>query len=91
MDKSVIHAEWIGKYVKVTKAKNPSLAGLEGIIIDETRNMIIIESRKGVRRVPKHGNVFNIEGKEVQGEEVLVAPEERIKLKVSEPPRITRR
>ncbi len=80
MDTNVIHAEWTGKHARVTKAANKSLEGLEGAVVDETRNTVIIETEKGVKRVPKHGTVFEINGHEVIGDEVLVTPEERVKL-----------
>ncbi len=83
MGTHVIHAEWIGKHARITAAKNPSHAGIAGIVVDETRNTVSIETNKKVRRVPKHGTVFEIDGQEVQGNDVLVAPEERIKIKVS--------
>ena len=82
MGTNVIHAEWIGKHAKITKAANKSLTGLEGTVVDETRNTVIIETEKGVKRVQKHGTVFEIDGQEVEGDEVLAAPEERIKIKV---------
>lgn len=83
MSTNVIHAEWVGKHAKIIEAKNPSLKGMEGIVVDETRNTVIIETEKGIKKMPKQGTVFEIDGQEVQGEEVLAAPEERIKLKVN--------
>jgi ribonuclease P protein subunit POP4 len=82
MGTHVIHAEWIGKHAKVISATNKALAGIEGIIVDETRNTIIIQTEQGVKRVQKHGAVFEIDGQEIEGDKVLAAPEERIKLKV---------
>ena len=80
MSTNVIHVEWTGKHARVTTAPNKSLEGMEGVVVDETRNTVIIETEKGVKRVPKHGTVFEIDGHEVIGDEVLVPPEERIKL-----------
>jgi ribonuclease P protein subunit POP4 len=81
MGTNVIHAEWVGKHAKIINASNKSLEGLEGTVVDETRNTVIIETEKGVKRVQKHKTVFEIDGQEVMGDEVLAAPEERIKLK----------
>lgn len=83
MDKQLIHAEWIGKHIRVITAANPSQQGMEGIVVDETRNTIVVETAKGVKRVQKHGTLFEIDGQEITGDEVLVAPEERIKLRVN--------
>lgn len=83
MSTNVIHAEWIGKHATIIEAKNSSLKGIEGKVVDETRNTVIIETEKGVKKVQKQGTVFEIDGQEVRGDEVLAAPEERIKLKVN--------
>lgn len=82
MSTQVIHAEWIGKHIRVINATNPSQKGLEGIVVDETRNTVVVETSQGVKRVQKHGSVFEIDGNEVEGDEVLAAPEERVKIKV---------
>ena len=81
MGNNVIHAEWIGKHAKIVRAKNPSHANITGVVVDETKNTITIQTEKGIKKVPKHGSVFNINGHEVQGDDVLAAPEERIKIK----------
>ncbi len=81
MGTRVIHAEWIGKHVRVTKATNPNIQGMEGTVVDETQNTITVETTKGVKRVPKHGSVFEINGETVKG--VLASPEDRIRIKVN--------
>jgi ribonuclease P protein subunit POP4 len=83
MSTHVIHAEWIGKHIRVINAANPSQKGIEGVVVDETRNTIVVQTTTGVKRVQKHGSVFEVNGHEVEGDEVLAAPEERIKLKVA--------
>jgi len=81
MSTHVIHAEWIGKHIRIITATNPT-AKIEGIVVDETRNTIVVETTKGLKRVQKHGSVFEINGEEITGDDVLATPEERIKLKV---------
>jgi len=82
MSTKVIHAEWVGKHAKVIKATNKSLEGLEGVVIDETRNHLVLETKQGIKQLPKKGTVFTINNEEVSGDDVLAQPEERIKLKV---------
>lgn len=82
MGKNIIHAEWIGKHATVAKATNKTLIGIEGTVVDETKNTISIETPSGVKNVQKRGTVFTIDGQEVPGDKVLASPEERIKLKV---------
>jgi len=43
----------IGSAVKVIDAKNKSLKGIEGKVIDETKNLLIIETRKGIKKLIK--------------------------------------
>lgn len=83
MVNSVIHGEWIGKDVRVVDAANPSLVGVEGTVVDETRHLLVIETGKGEKRVPKHLTTFRIRWDddyvEVMGDDILDSPEERIK------------
>lgn len=82
MNTDVIHAEWIGKKTRIIKATNKNLEKIEGVIVDETKNTITIETEHGIKNVQKHETVFEIEGQEVIGDKVLTSPENRIKLKV---------
>ena len=80
----IVHGiEFICSEVEIIKAKNASLIGLKGKIIDETKNTFVIECRLGVKtvlkeqvtmRVCKDKKYFDIEGKSLVGR-----PEERLK------------
>jgi len=78
MDKNIIHAELIGKHAKVIMATNKSLIGLEGMVVNETRNTLVVQTEKGIKRAQKHGAVFEIDGQEASGDDLLAAPEERM-------------
>lgn len=74
--------ELIGLSVEVTSAPDPGLIGLRGTVKDETRNMFTVETVRGEKRVPKKGASFRFEvrgGVEVQGDDLLFRPEDRIK------------
>ena len=79
----MIHpAEFIGAKIKVMHAANKSLEGLEGSVIDETRNTLKIKNNKQEQKtVLKKGAVFSINNEKINGDEILRRPEERIKLK----------
>lgn len=81
--RNIIRHELIGLEAEIVKAKNPSLVGIKGKIIDETRNTIIIRQGKKMKRILKEHAVFNIrvENKIVQldGKLLVGRPEERIK------------
>jgi ribonuclease P protein subunit POP4 len=75
-------AEFIGTKIKVLRSDNKSLERLEGKIIDETRNTFrIMNDQNQEKTLLKNGVVFLIDGKKIQGNEIMRRPEERIKLK----------
>ena len=75
-------AEFIGAKIKVMNATNKSLQGLEGSIIDETKNSFKIKnSKQEEKTVLKKGAVFMINDNMIKGDEIIKRPEERIKLK----------
>jgi len=75
-------AEFIGAKIKVMNATNKSLQGLEGSIIDETKNSFKIKnSKQEEKTVLKKGAVFMINNNIIKGDEIIKRPEERIKLK----------
>jgi len=74
--------ELIGLTVLVSEATDPSLVGVRGVVTDETRNTLMVETDKGEKRVPKHGASFTFEargGVRVAGDDLLFRPEDRIK------------
>jgi len=74
--------ELIGLSVVVSGATDPSLVGLLGVVTDETRNTITVETPKGEKRVAKHGASFTFDvqgGVRVAGDDLLFRPEDRIK------------
>lgn len=82
----VAGCELIGTKMKVVSASNKSLIGLEGKVVDETRNTITIEKKnKEIKLIKKQITMefkykdqkFRMDGK------ILVArPEDRLKLKL---------
>jgi ribonuclease P protein subunit POP4 len=74
--------ELIGLPVVVSASTDPSLVGVQGVVTDETRNTITVETPKGEKQVPKHGTSFTFAiqgGVRVEGDEILFRPEDRIK------------
>lgn len=59
MGKEIIHA-WIGKHCKVIASKNPSLTGVEGTVVDETENFVVIETNNGEKKIPRNGTTFKV-------------------------------
>jgi len=74
--------ELIGLEVAIVRASDPSLVGVQGRVVDETRNTVVVETAGREKRVPKQGSRFRFMvqgGVEVEGDEILFRPEDRVK------------
>jgi len=45
--------EWIGLQAVVEESSDKNRIGLKGKIVNETKNVVVIETKKGEKRVPK--------------------------------------
>jgi ribonuclease P protein subunit POP4 len=82
---NVLRHELIGLDVLVSGAANPTHKGLSGRIIDETKNLLVIDTPRGVRCIPKMYSIFVVhlpgrEHVEIDGSVMVLAPERRINL-----------
>ncbi|MBM4247934.1 MAG: ribonuclease P protein subunit [Euryarchaeota archaeon] len=78
--------ELIGLSVRVSRSPDPSVEGVEGRVVDETRNTLVLERADGRRaiRVPKAGCAFrfalpNGTFAELEGSFIAFRPEDRVK------------
>ncbi|VVB67575.1 Ribonuclease P protein component 1 [Candidatus Norongarragalina meridionalis] len=73
--------EFIGEQVRVVNSSCKGLLGIEGRISDETLNTFVLETREGVKRLPKKACVFFFPdaGETVDGMKILHRPEDRTK------------
>jgi len=83
---NVLRHELIGLKATVARSSNSSLVGTRGRIIDETRNTIKFNTRKGVKVIPKEVAVFRFDLSngstvEVEGPKLVGRPENRMKAK----------
>lgn len=72
----------IGKKIIVVDATNKSLIGLQGMVVDETKSLIIIMSENGrQRKLLKSAIAFRLENKPgvISGLAIRQRPEERLK------------
>ncbi|MDD5087103.1 MAG: ribonuclease P protein subunit [Candidatus Nanoarchaeia archaeon] len=81
--KKLAKSELIGLNIKVIRSDNPFNEGVNGKIIDETKNMIVIETEKQQKKLIKDQCVFefmlNNEKITIQGKSINKKPEDRIK------------
>ncbi|HKW42973.1 MAG TPA: ribonuclease P protein subunit [Thermoplasmata archaeon] len=74
--------ELIGLRVIVIGAADPTHEHLQGRVVDETRNMLVLEIQGEEKHIPKHGTRFRFDvqgGFEVEGDEIRFRPEDRVK------------
>ena len=84
--KNIIRHELIGLEAQVVVSADPTLLGTYGKVIDETRDMLVIEHMSVAKIVPKEGSKFEIklpDGEKVvvDGKKLIGRPEERVKHK----------
>lgn len=71
--------EFIGNNIKIINSKNKTLIGLEGKIIDETKNTITIKTQKGNKKILKNQVEFIIKNETITGKKIVKRPEDRLK------------
>lgn len=81
---NVLRHELIGLEVRVTNSSDPGLIGIYGTIVDETRDMFVIEQAGKPKIVPKATAIFMItlpsgEDVEVDGARLVARPEKRVR------------
>jgi len=82
--KDIFKREFIGLQARIVMSTHPPLVGVHGKIIDETKNMLILRTPNGYKKIPKTTSVFLItfpDGKEVKvdGIKIVGRPEDRIR------------
>lgn len=82
-EKEFIKHEFIGENLEVIESKNQDLVGLKGKIVDETKNMFVLDNGK---KLVKDQSTFQIslgeEIFEVDGKLLVGRPEDRLKKKI---------
>jgi ribonuclease P protein subunit POP4 len=81
--KNILRHELIGLPVEVVHASNPAQQGIAGRIVDETKNMVVIETSRGTKRIEKAHATFRLtvpDGTvvDVSGSALVAQPEKRI-------------
>jgi len=84
---NLVRHELIGLSTKIDKSTDKTQKGLKGKVIDETYNMIKIETRGKEKVIPKNNCIFiftlpNKTKIQVDGKLLIGRPEDRIKKKI---------
>lgn len=75
--------ELIGLKVKIVRSVDAKKTGIEGKIINETKNVLEVETKKGLKKIPKKEVFLEFElGNEkivLDGKSIVEKPEKRTK------------
>jgi ribonuclease P protein subunit POP4 len=81
----VARGELIGLPVRVAESTDPTLVGVEGVVVDETLNTFLVQREDGRQvHVAKSNNTFDFlddggEPVRIPGDRIRFRPEDRIK------------
>ena len=80
---NLLRHELIGLKVEVVRSSNPLLMGIKGVVIDETKNTLVVKVNSGKKRLPKDGVTYGFSLSngtfiEVEGRQLLDRPVDRI-------------
>lgn len=73
----------IGQRAEVLESSDPGLVGISGIVVDETKNMVMIDHGGKIKKVPKRISTLLVtledgERVKINGKKLIGRPEERI-------------
>ena len=71
--------ELIGECVEVSYHTDPSLCGISGTVVDETREMLVIKSNGTKKIISKRPAKFVFKDGELVGKKIAYRPQDRIK------------
>lgn len=71
----------LGKTIEIVDSTNKSLIGLRGVVIDDTKDSLLLNTTRGEKRVVKHTITFTLDGETIAGNAISQKPQDRLKLK----------
>ena len=74
----MINLPWLSRKLEVIDSTDPTLIGISGVVMDETKRTIIIQTSNNEITMAKDTIRFTIEEEEINGSMVGQRPEERI-------------
>jgi len=82
--KNLLYSTFIGLEAEVINSSQRTLIGLKGTIVDETKNLIVIQKDDKEIKVPKVSSTFRFtldsgETADVEGSKIAFRPHERPK------------
>jgi ribonuclease P protein subunit POP4 len=81
---NLLRHELIGLKAKIVNSSDPSLLSVHGKVVDETKEMLVVELDGKAKSIPKSTSVFLItlpdgEKVKIDGKRIIGRPQDRIK------------
>jgi ribonuclease P protein subunit POP4 len=81
-NRNIVLHELVGLKVSVVNSSDPDQIGIRGVVVDETKNLLLIRQNGLVKKVVKKISTFKFIAEKntftVKGEEISFRPHERI-------------
>ena len=79
---NILQHEFIGLETRISQSSNEKLVGLNGTIVNETKSMFELETKEGIKLIPKSINTwnFNVNNEEtsIDGNKIQKRPFDRV-------------
>lgn len=79
----MIRHDLVGRTVTVVEAENPSLAGITGEVVDETKQTLRVRTDRGEKTLLKEQITIEVDGVRIEGRLLTQRPEKRTKLRIT--------
>jgi len=85
--RNLIRHELIGLEVEVVESTHPGYVGIKGVVLDETMNLLLVKTERGVKAIPKKTSTFRFKlpdgvKVDVEGWVIAARPEDRVKRRI---------
>ena len=76
---SIYNSTWIGSMMNIVESNDPTLVGRSGLVLDETKNTLVMLENDACVRIGKSSITFQLDNSDVvvQGALVGQRPEDR--------------
>ena len=85
-EQNILLHELVGLDAEVIKSTNKDVIGIQGTIIDETKSMLILDTKKGIKKIQKDHNEWkfslNFNDIIVQGNKIAKRSHDRLGIKI---------
>ncbi len=83
---NIFRHELVGLHAVIVNATNSQMIGISGTVIDETKSMLILDTKSGTKMIPKNTSKwrFDVAGRHIHinGEQITKRSAERLMIKV---------